>query len=112
MTRIRHVALTTKDREKTAAFYMQAFDMQEVSRSPNGSLDLTDGYIDLAILTGRRSKMPMWAPMVPTTAVSTTLVFRSTTWRMHPQAGGRPGSADQSASGRRRGHPLHHAPQL
>ncbi len=36
--------------EKTAAFYMQAFDMQEASRSPNGSLHLTDGYIDLAIL--------------------------------------------------------------
>ena len=28
---------------------MQAFDMKEVSRSPNGSLHL-DGYIDLAIL--------------------------------------------------------------
>jgi len=50
MARIRHVALTTKDPEKTAAFYMQAFDMKEVSRSPNGSLHLTDGYIDLATL--------------------------------------------------------------
>ena len=50
MARIRHIALTTKDPEKTAAFYMQAFDMQEASRSPNGSLHLTDGYIDLAIL--------------------------------------------------------------
>jgi len=50
MARIRHIALTTKDPEKTAAFYMQAFDMKEVSRSPNGSLHLTDGYIDLAIL--------------------------------------------------------------
>jgi hypothetical protein len=47
MARIRHIALTTKDPEKTAAFYMQAFDMREVSRSPNGSLHLTDGYIDL-----------------------------------------------------------------
>jgi methylmalonyl-CoA/ethylmalonyl-CoA epimerase len=50
MARIRHIALTTKDPEKTAAFYIQAFDMKEVSRSPNGSLHLTDGYIDLAIL--------------------------------------------------------------
>jgi hypothetical protein len=32
MARIRHIALTTKDPEKTAAFYMQAFGMQEVSR--------------------------------------------------------------------------------
>src|SRR5207249_6410130 len=45
MARIRHIALTTKDPEKTSAF-----DMKEVSRSPNGSLHLTDGYIDLAIL--------------------------------------------------------------
>jgi catechol 2,3-dioxygenase-like lactoylglutathione lyase family enzyme len=50
MARIRHIALTTKDPEKTAAFYMQAFGMKEVSRSPNGSLHLTDGFIDLAIL--------------------------------------------------------------
>src|SRR4029434_1780595 len=50
MARIRHIALTTKDPEKTAAFYMQAFDMKEVSRSPNGSLHLTDVYSDLAIL--------------------------------------------------------------
>ena len=45
MARIRHIALTTADPEKTAAFYMRAFDMKEVSRSPNGSLHLTDGYI-------------------------------------------------------------------
>jgi len=45
MARIRHIALTTKDPEKTAAFYMQAFGMKEVSHSPNGSLHLTDGYI-------------------------------------------------------------------
>jgi lactoylglutathione lyase len=50
MARIRHIALTTKDPEKTAAFYKQAFDMKVVSHSPNGSFHLTDGYIDLAIL--------------------------------------------------------------
>src|SRR4029450_5281702 len=50
MARIRHIALTTKDPEKTAAFYKQAFDMKEVRRRPTGSLHLTDGYIDLAIL--------------------------------------------------------------
>src|SRR4029434_9163447 len=56
MARIRHIALTTKDPEKTAAFYMQAFDMKEVSRSPNGSLHLTDGYIYLAILNCKTKK--------------------------------------------------------
>ncbi len=56
MARIRHLAITTEEPEKVAAFYMQAFDMKEVSRSPNGSLHLTDGYIDLAILNWKTEK--------------------------------------------------------
>lgn len=56
MARIRHLAVTTEEPEKVAAFYMQAFDMKEVSRSPNGSLHLTDGYIDLAILNWKTGK--------------------------------------------------------
>ncbi len=56
MARIRHLAITTEDPAKAAAFYMQAFDMKEVSRSPNGSLHLTDGYIDLAILNWKTEK--------------------------------------------------------
>jgi methylmalonyl-CoA/ethylmalonyl-CoA epimerase len=50
MARIRHLAITTDDPEKVAAFYVAAFDMKEISCSPNGSRHLTDGYIDLAIL--------------------------------------------------------------
>ena len=50
MARIRHLAITTDNPEKVAAFYMAAFDMKEVSCSPNGSRHLSDGYIDLAIL--------------------------------------------------------------
>jgi catechol 2,3-dioxygenase-like lactoylglutathione lyase family enzyme len=50
MAKIRHLAITTEDPEKVAAFYIKAFDMKEVSCSPNGSRHLTDGYIDLAIL--------------------------------------------------------------
>lgn len=56
MAKIRHLAITTEEPEKVAAFYKQAFDMQEVSRSPNGSLHLTDGYIDLAILNWKTEK--------------------------------------------------------
>lgn len=56
MAKIRHLAITTAEPEKVAAFYKQAFDMQEVSRSPNGSLHLTDGYIDLAILNWKTEK--------------------------------------------------------
>jgi catechol 2,3-dioxygenase-like lactoylglutathione lyase family enzyme len=50
MARIRHLAITTADPEKVAAFYVAAFGMKEISCSPNGSRHLTDGYIDLAIL--------------------------------------------------------------
>jgi catechol 2,3-dioxygenase-like lactoylglutathione lyase family enzyme len=65
MAKIRHLAITTEDPEKTAAFYMQAFDMKEVSRSPNGSLHLTDGYIDLAILRWKTEQDPDVGPNGP-----------------------------------------------
>ena len=50
MPRIKHIALTTKDPGKTAAFYKEAFGMQEIRRAPNGAVFLTDGYINLAVL--------------------------------------------------------------
>ena len=50
MAKIRHIALTTKDPSKVAAFYKEAFDMEEIRRSDNGAVFLTDGYINLAIL--------------------------------------------------------------
>jgi methylmalonyl-CoA/ethylmalonyl-CoA epimerase len=56
MARIRHLAITTDDPEKVAAFYVAAFDMKEISCSPNGSRHLTDGYIDLAILNWKTEK--------------------------------------------------------
>lgn len=65
MARIRHLAITTEEPEKVAAFYMQAFDMKEVSRSPNGSLHLTDGYLDLAILNWKTEKDPDVGPNGP-----------------------------------------------
>src|SRR6516225_4726884 len=46
MPRIKHIALTTKDPGKTAAFYKEAFGMQEIRRAPNGAVFLTDGYIN------------------------------------------------------------------
>ncbi len=50
MAKIRHIALTTKDPNGVAEFYKQAFDMEEVRRSDNGAVFLSDGYINLAIL--------------------------------------------------------------
>src|SRR6267142_2750401 len=56
MPRIKHIALTTKDPGKTAAFYKEAFGLQEIRRAPNGALFLTDGYINLAILNWKTEK--------------------------------------------------------
>ena len=56
MPRIKHIALTTKDPAKVAAFYQNAFGMQEIRRAPNGAVFLTDGYINLAILNWKTEK--------------------------------------------------------
>jgi catechol 2,3-dioxygenase-like lactoylglutathione lyase family enzyme len=56
MARIKHIALTTGNPEKVAAFYKAAFDMKEIRRSPNGAVFLTDGYINLAILNYKTEK--------------------------------------------------------
>src|SRR6201997_5751661 len=56
MPRIKHIALTTKDPGKTAAFYKEAFGLKEIRRSPNGAVFLTDGYINLAILNWKTEK--------------------------------------------------------
>jgi methylmalonyl-CoA/ethylmalonyl-CoA epimerase len=56
MPRIKHIALTTKDPGKTAAFYKEAFGLQEIRRSPNGAVFLTDGYINVAILNFKTEK--------------------------------------------------------
>ena len=65
MARIRHLAITTDDPEKVAAFYIKAFDMKEISCSPTGSRHLTDGYIDLAILNWKTQQDPDVGPNGP-----------------------------------------------
>jgi len=56
MPRIKHIALTTKEPAKVAAFYKDAFGMEEIRRAPNGAVFLTDGYINLAILNWKTEK--------------------------------------------------------
>ena len=56
MARIRHIALTTENPTKTAAFYKEAFGLTEIRRSPNGAVFLTDGHINLAILNFKTNK--------------------------------------------------------
>jgi catechol-2,3-dioxygenase len=50
MAKIRHIALTTANPSAVAEFYKEAFEMEEVRRSENGAVFLSDGYINLAIL--------------------------------------------------------------
>jgi catechol 2,3-dioxygenase-like lactoylglutathione lyase family enzyme len=56
MARIRHIALTTENPSKTAAFYKEAFGLKEVRRSPNVAVFLSDGHINLAILNFKTNK--------------------------------------------------------
>jgi catechol 2,3-dioxygenase-like lactoylglutathione lyase family enzyme len=56
MAKIKHIALTTGDPAKVAAFYKEAFGLQEIRRSRNGAVFLTDGYINLAILNWKTEK--------------------------------------------------------
>ncbi len=53
MARIRHIAVFCKDAEKEASFYKALFDLQEVSRSEIGTVYLSDGEINLALIQHR-----------------------------------------------------------
>jgi glyoxylase I family protein len=53
MAKIKHIALSTQDPEKTARFYIDVFGMKEIAKvnSPNASgFFLSDGDLNLAIL--------------------------------------------------------------
>ena len=59
MPKLRHIALATDDPDKTAAFYIEAFDFREVGRvgnpdDPDNGLAwgiyLSDGTLNLAVL--------------------------------------------------------------
>ena len=53
MARIRHIALYSDNPEREASFYIRAFDLKEVRRSPTGSVFLSDGYINVALLKAK-----------------------------------------------------------
>ena len=49
--RIRHIAINVADREKTAEYYKKVFQMEEKYRSPNGTIYLSDGHVDVALIS-------------------------------------------------------------
>ena len=52
MAQIKHIAIRTYDVEKTAAFYKDAFGLEQVGVGQSG-IYLTDGHLNIAILSFR-----------------------------------------------------------
>jgi catechol 2,3-dioxygenase-like lactoylglutathione lyase family enzyme len=57
VAKIRHVAISTEDPEKTAAWYKEVFGLEEVGRSPSG-VYLSDGDINFAVLRLKSKEDP------------------------------------------------------
>jgi len=52
--RIRHIAINVQDREKAAAYYKKVFGLEEKERGPNGTIYLSDGFVDVALISTPR----------------------------------------------------------
>ena len=58
--KLRHIAISTKDPEKTAAFYKDVFGFEEVGRTDTPlakGIYLSDGDLNMAILTFRTDQL-------------------------------------------------------
>ena len=62
MSKLRHLAILTRQPEKLADFYIHVFEMKELYRTKNGSVHLSDGEVNLAILNANDPKEPGHAP--------------------------------------------------
>ena len=49
--RIRHIAINVKDREKAAKYYKEIFKLEEKDRGTNGTIYLSDGFVDVALIS-------------------------------------------------------------
>ena len=56
--KLRHVAISTEDPAKTAAWYQELFGLAEVGRTHSGGYYLTDGDINFAVLRIRSETDP------------------------------------------------------
>ena len=48
--RIRHIAINVKDRERAAEYYKEVFKLEEKDRGPYGTIYLSDGFVDVALI--------------------------------------------------------------
>jgi catechol 2,3-dioxygenase-like lactoylglutathione lyase family enzyme len=58
MAKIRHLAIVSTDPGKLADFYRDVFEMEVLHRAGNGSVFMTDGYINLAIVLNKAEGKP------------------------------------------------------
>jgi catechol-2,3-dioxygenase len=58
MDKLRHLALLTHQPDKLADYSKRVFDMKEMYRTKNGSVHLSDGEVNLAILNASDPKEP------------------------------------------------------
>src|SRR5262245_44664540 len=49
--RIRHIAINVKDPEAEAAYYRKTFQLEEKERGVNGTIYLSDGFVDVALIS-------------------------------------------------------------
>lgn len=56
--KIKHIAIMCMDPGKLADFYVEVFDMEVQHRAKNGSVFLTDGYMNLALLSQKAEGKP------------------------------------------------------
>ncbi len=52
--RIRHIAVNVRDQEKVSDYYKKIFGLEEKARASNGTVYLSDGFVDLAIISTTR----------------------------------------------------------
>ena len=62
MAKLRHLAILTHQPEKLSDYYKKVFDMEELYRTKNGSVHLSDGEVNLAILNANDPKEPGHTP--------------------------------------------------
>jgi catechol-2,3-dioxygenase len=62
MGKLRHIAILTHQPEKLADFYKKVFELKEMYRTKKGSVHLSDGEVNLAILNANDPKEPGHRP--------------------------------------------------
>lgn len=57
-SKIRHLAIKTKNPAKLAKFYEEVFEMKIINTEASGAIYMTDGYLTLALLKNRGEATP------------------------------------------------------